>query len=128
MKFTITDKYIFWWPVTVRVPSEEKPGTFDHQTFEMQFEALSKEDQKAFDERYAKLEEPDQIDAVMELIERVCRDWRDVVSTSGHDVEFHVGALQTAMQFDWFRLGVILAYREAMDGREAGRTKAQEKN
>lgn len=52
-KFVMTDKHLYWWPVTVRVPDPDNAGTFAEQSFEMQFEAQPREVLLACQERHA---------------------------------------------------------------------------
>ncbi|MEM6381648.1 MAG: hypothetical protein AAF739_03165 [Pseudomonadota bacterium] len=128
MQFTITDTYLFWWPVTVSIPSDDEPGTFTEQTFHMQFEAISKDRAKKLDDELKDASTKDVDQRLAEVVMGACRDWRDVIAKNGDPVEFHEGALYGAMQFPWFRAGIINAYAEAMHGIEAGQSKAQAKN
>ncbi|RXF75082.1 hypothetical protein [Hansschlegelia zhihuaiae] len=116
--FVIDQTSLFWWPVTVRWPSNEKPGQFDEQTFQMQFELLSRDEtKKIFDDARAAGRSGE--DANDELMRRVCKGWRDVQDVSGKSVAFTPESFAEAWRRAPVRIAVNEAYTAAMNGEAA---------
>jgi len=119
MKFKLTPIHRYWWPVPVSIPNPDAPGDFVTQVLKVQFEAQSREDALASQERYAKLKtvrerachEHDEMKAIV-------RNWDDVVDDDGGAVAFSQDALESALQQAWFRKALYLAYAASLNGEE----------
>ncbi|MBZ4022198.1 hypothetical protein CKO11_06975 [Rhodobacter sp. TJ_12] len=119
-KFVMVKKHLYWWPVTVRMPDPENAGQFVEQSFEMQFEAQSREAVLDHQERYTALTtDRERIEADKEQMRAVCRSWRGIVDEEGADVPFTQARLDDAVGLPWFRTGVMRAIAEASFGQEA---------
>lgn len=121
MPFKITDTYLFWWPVTVRMPDPDKPGEILPQSFEMRFEALGADEADALDKSFdgdvqASI---DFVEREKALLRRIAKDWRGVESEDGGMEGFSALALDRCLQHSWFRAGVYAAYAQAMRGEGA---------
>lgn len=118
--FVLTEKHLFWWPVTVAMPdpSPDGAGEILEQTFECRFEALPIEDAKRFD---AQRLEAGAADSEAELLDRVVQDWRGIVGPDKSAVAFSREALKRAARWSWFRTGVYAAYLSALRGQAAQR-------
>jgi len=122
MKFVATRKHLFWWPVTVRTPDPDNPGTFISEEFEMQFEALSKTEGEALDDAYAALETDKEKRAhEHDVARRVAVGWRGVEEGDGKALAFSAEGLEQMLEYSWYRAGIYTAYAEAMGGQEARR-------
>lgn len=111
--FTLEETPLFWWPVAVKVPSHEKIGSFDLQTFEMQFELVSRDESRSI------LKDGSAEDGNDELMRRVCKNWRKVIDGQGREISFTESTFAAAWQKAWFRAGVNGAYMKALLGEEA---------
>lgn len=122
MKFKLIDQYLYWWPVKVSIPDPNRPGKFLSQSFEMQFEALSKSEAEKLDALAASIEtveERQEHDNA--VIAQRCKNWRGVVDEDNQEVAFSDDAFAQAMEFGWFRVGVLEAYAESISGEKARR-------
>lgn len=117
--FAIAPKRLFWWPVTVRIPSPDKPGTIEAHGFEAQFEAIPLARAHALDEARATLPEAERVARAFDFLSEIVRGWRDVIDADGESVPFGREAFEAQCQFAWFRDGILAAYAEAMSGQEA---------
>lgn len=107
MKFVLAEKRTYWWPVEVYSPSEKKPGTFDRQKFDMQFEALSRSEMKAHDEEMREITDLAELQAKMdEVILKSACDWKEVVDEKGEPIPFSIEALVVALNDNWIRNGI----------------------
>lgn len=117
MGFRLVKTPVFWWPVVVRVPDPVRAGAIIEQRFEMEFEALGRAEALALRNEVQALTDPAERDRREHaLLERVCRNWREVDDEEGRSVPFSPDAFAAAMQQSWFRAGVYAAYAEAMNG------------
>lgn len=118
--FILTEKHLFWWPVTVAMPdpSPDMAGKIVDQTFDCRFEALPIEEAKAFD---AQRQGAAAGDSEADLLDRVVQDWRGIVGPDKSEVPFSREALKRAAQWSWFRTGVYAAYLSALRGQAAQR-------
>lgn len=116
MKFRITSEHLYWWPVTVRMPSETEPGTMDEFGFKGQFRTLSPDDTRAL--RAFVLDQADlgNDGTEAESVRRVLVGWDADVADEKGFVPFSAEALERAITNPWFRKGVLLAYRESLQG------------
>ena len=120
MKFKIAKTYLYWWPVTVSIPSPDVPGTWMKQDFQLQLEPQPREEAIAASEEMAGLT------TMREVIEhdvaqtlRVVRDWKGVTDDDGNDMPFSEAALRMALQHTWFRVAVTKAIAASLNGEEA---------
>lgn len=117
--FRCVSEYLFWWPVTVRMPDPERPGSFSPQTCEVQFEALSEERTREIRERIGALPEDERMDHASAIVLEAARDWREVEDEAGVAVPFSAEMLTEQLRYPWFRRGVFDAYVEALSGQAA---------
>lgn len=119
--FKLTTKHLFPWPVTVRMPDPENPGTVISHTFTAEFEAITGERAAEIDARIRQ-DFPNDYDAhSADYILDVTHGWGDVVDDSGKPVPFSKSLLGAQLGLSWFRVGIVTAYSEAMAGQEAAR-------
>ncbi|MBI1246162.1 MAG: hypothetical protein GC202_14265 [Alphaproteobacteria bacterium] len=122
MKFTVTDRYTFRWPVKVKVPDQARPGQVNTQQFVMEFEALPSTTAAELDaERNALATDEERAGFDIEFLVRVSRDWDEsVVDEDGKPVPFTPDRLRDLLrQWGFVRLAVYRAYVEGMSGGEA---------
>lgn len=124
MKFIVGETRLFWWPVEVKVPSATQAGTFDVQAFEVQFEALGRDEAKAHDEalRLDPALASDPAGTEIAVLKRVVKNWRGVTGADDQPLGCDETSLSAVLGFAYIRRGVYDAYRAAMSG-EAARTK-----
>lgn len=121
-KFVMTDKHLYWWPVTVRVPDPDNAGTFIEQSFEMQFEAQPREAMIEAQERFtAAASDRERIEADKAQMRKCCRSWRGIVDADGADVPFSAERLDGLVDMPWGRAAIMTALAEANFGQEAKR-------
>ncbi len=114
MKFVLSKKHLYWWPVTVSVPNpdRDRAGEMVEMTFRMRFEALPRDEALALQERAAGAEGSAHADMM-----RVVQGWDDdVVDDDGKAVPFSAEALQQLLQISWYRLGVYRAWAASLVG------------
>lgn len=120
MKFTLVQNPIVWWPVTVRVPDQDRPGKVVEQELMMQFVIRDRDDVLERQDYYATLpSDRDRIDAEAQDMLEVVRGWDEVVDGNGNPVAFSPETLRAAWKWTWFRIGVHAAMAEIMLGKEA---------
>ena len=122
MKFTVTDRYTFRWPVKVKVPDQARPGQVNTQQFVMEFEALPSTRAAELDaERNALATEDERAAFDIDFLVKVSRDWDDsVVDEAGKPVPFAAETLRDLLrQWGFVRVAVYRAYLEGMSGGEA---------
>lgn len=118
----MTTEYLYWWPVEVKIPDQNRAGHFETQKFKMRFLAMPSDEGDAMRKEIAALPEEEQEERQDELLMRVCRDWdEDVVDERGQPVPFSKEALQQALRFPWNRIGIYGAYARSLTGQEARR-------
>lgn len=128
MTFKITSTHRYWWPVKVRQPIVEtgdpkkSGGRFETVELKLLLEAMGEDEVKAIDAALASLPPAERIERQHEQLERVVKDWTDVVDEDNQPVPFSQEAFRQAMQRTWFRLGVYKAWGESLIG-EAARQK-----
>lgn len=120
MKFQLVEKYRYLWPVTVRVPDPQNPGKIVEQRFRMLFEAETREEAIAAQDKYAELKTArERANHEHDQLLKVCKGWDDVVDGEGNATAFSETSFRQAIQFAWFRVGVYAAYNESLHGEEA---------
>lgn len=114
MKFTLTRKHLYWWPVKVAVPHPDKDraGEQLEMEFRMQFESLPRSEA----DRLAELMKADPSAHAHADIRLVARDWDGVVDDDGDAVAFTAEALDEFMQISWYRLAVYRAWGASLVG------------
>ncbi|MFK4060310.1 hypothetical protein [Brucella anthropi] len=120
MKFILTDRPRYWWPVTVRVPDESNAGKIMTQTLKVLFEPKPREEAIAAQEAYSKLltERERANHEKMQLLD-IVKDWDDVIGADKSPVSFSAETFANALEQRWFRDGVYLAYTQSLNGEEA---------
>jgi hypothetical protein len=121
MTFVLQQSPLFWWPVTVLVPSDEKPGTFEKHTFRAQFENIGRDEARRLRDELLALPAEEYEAREDDLMRRVFRGWEDVATREGEAVPFTPSNFDAAWQNSWFRIGVAEAWRKAINGEEARR-------
>jgi|GEM_PF-926809 len=121
MKFKITDTYLFWWPVVVRMPDPEKAGVIIEQKFEAQFEALDEDQANELDAAFRNLETDEERKAHQhDVLRKVTKNWRGVEAQGGGDQSFTEDVFELCLKQNWFRAGMYEAYRQAMNAEAQG--------
>ena len=117
-KFKLVQDHVFWWPVTIQVPSDTVAGEFNEQRFKARFRALATDDGAEMIERHrADVANRDAAAFEDEFIRSILIDWDDqVVGDDGKPIEFSAENLALAMGFTPFRRGILAGYRAAMFG------------
>lgn len=120
MKFRMVEKYIYWWPVSVRIPDPENPGKFIEQSLKIQFEPQDHETRIAESEIYRGLKTlREQEEHEVRQLHAVCRNWDEVIDDQGTPVPFTPEAFQRAIRVKWFRDAIYKAYGASLNGQEA---------
>lgn len=117
--FTITKKRLFWWPVTVKIPSPDNSGVYQEHGFEMQFEAMPRDRALEIDAERNRLPAAERDALAFEFLFEVARGWRDVVAEDGTDAPFSEELFRQQLQYPWFRDAVVAAYEQAVTGQDA---------
>lgn len=120
MKFILTSKNLFWWPVIVQAPDPETPGKFIEQRLEIRFDVPDQADEVAYQEKYAAAKtQRERVEMEMHRLLGVISDWRGVEDEARKDVPFSAEIVTAALQQPWFRAGVYKALAESISGKEA---------
>ena len=120
MKFKLTDKPRYWWPVTVRVPDPENAGAILEQKLKVLFEPQDREEAMAASEAYAKLTSArDKADHEHHQLLAVVKNWDEVEDDDKNPVSFTPEIFMAAVKQSWFRTGVYAAYADSLSGIEA---------
>ena len=119
--FIVQKTPIYWWPVTVEVPSAETPGEFEQQTFQVQFENIGRSESRVLRDELTALRPgtPEYETHEDDLIRRVLRGWRDIAEPSGLDVPFSPETFAALWENSWFRIGMWRAWQESISGEKA---------
>lgn len=118
--FTVTEDHRFTWPVKVQLPSADKPGEFEVQTFTGHFRLLPKE--RANELAGAMTDAATRGAAAigeqeMVQIREVLLGWGDdVVDADKTPVPFSTEALDVACRIEPVRTAIAVAYAEAAAG------------
>ncbi|WP_421357802.1 hypothetical protein [Agrobacterium rosae] len=120
MKFKITAKITYWWPIIVRVPDTENPGKFVEQKLKVQFEPKSRDDANEAMEAAAKLTtQKEKADHEEQQLLDVVKNWDEVEDEDKNPIPFSSEMFLAAMQRSWFRTGVYSGYADSLSGIEA---------
>lgn len=119
MNFKLAKTYRYWWPVTVRVPDPETPGTFQEQQLRLQYEPLSRDQQIANSEKVQKMSLREIHQFELEQAAAQIRNWEGVIDDTGEIVPFTPDLLSQAMGFEWFRKGAVKGLTDSQNGEEA---------
>lgn len=114
--FKLTAAATYWWPVSFRVPSADKPGKWDTAEFEAQFRYLSNEEHNAL---LAEIHEKRMSDR--QVAPRVVADFRGVTDDNGDVVVFNAAALDKLTNMPGVDSAIARAYFDS-------RTEAPAKN
>mgnify|MGYP000893513546 CR=1 FL=1 len=117
MAFRLVKAPVFWWPVVVRTPAADRPGAVEEHRFEMEFEAIGQDEARRLRDEVAAISDPAGRERREHaLLERVCRNWREVTDEDGKSVPFSADAFAAALQITWVRAAIYAADAEAMNG------------
>jgi hypothetical protein len=120
MKFTTMQTVRYWWPVTLRMPDPIHPGKIVEHTLQVQFEPESREEATLFQEGFAGLATPREVqDHEHGRLRRIVKSWSDMSDDDGEAVPFTPENFETAIRWQWFRTGVYDAYADSLNGQEA---------
>lgn len=121
MKFKMTKKYRYWWPVVVRIPDADNAGKIVEQKLKVLFEPNSRDEAMAATEAYNNLTSArERAEHEHAQLIGVVKDWEDVEdSETKSAMPFSTEAFAQALQHSWFRTGVYNAYADSLDGTEA---------
>ncbi len=120
MKFVLSSKISYFWPVTVRMPNPDAPGEIVEQTFQMRFTPQTQDEAIASNAVFQKLSTvEEQISHERANLMKVCTGWDDVVDADKNAIAFTQENLLMAMQQPWFRTGVNDALAESQNGQAA---------
>ena len=117
MKFVLSKTHLYWWPVTIAVPSpdRERAGEMVEMTFKMQFEALPRDEARAMYERLEALPAGKAETQTHADLMRVVKNWdEDVVDDAGRPVPFAPEVFAQMLQISWYRLGVYRAWTASL--------------
>ena len=118
MKFVPTEKCLYWWPVKVSRPDPENAGKVIAEEFEMQFELLDDDETERLAEESAAVKtQKERVAHERAWLQRVCRNWRNVVDDDGGPVPF--SAFTSFLAMPWARIGIYRAYGESLSGEES---------
>lgn len=115
MKFKLVDKYRYSWPVIVNIPDPENPGKVIKQQFQVEFEPEDIETETARIEEIAAMPAKEQQKHEHDGLRRIIKNWSDVEDDDG-SVIFSPEALDRALRWNWFRIGVYRAFAESLSG------------
>jgi hypothetical protein len=120
LKFKMSDKPRYWWPVVVRTPDPENAGKVIEQKLKVLFEPQDRDEAVAAAEAYAKLTSPRE-KAEHEHLQllAVVKNWDEVEDDDKNPVPFSPEIFLAAVQQSWFRTGVYAAYADSLNGIEA---------
>lgn len=120
MQFKLVERYGYWWPATVRIPDSENPGKLIEQKLKVLLAPLSRDEIEAAEKESAALKTAREIaDHSVRQVHKVVRDWDGVIDGNGKPVPFSTEKLDQALQFPWFRTGIMNALSESQNGQEA---------
>lgn len=120
MKFILTPKNKFWWPVIVQAPDPEAPGKFIEQRLEVRFNVPDQDDEIAYQEKFAAATtQRERVEMEMARLLEMITDWRGVEDDERTEVLFNKEMITAALKQPWFRTGVYTALAEAISGKEA---------
>jgi hypothetical protein len=120
MQFQLVKNHRYWWPVNVRIPDPETAGKIIEQTLKIEFEAEDRDVSAARASRYRELTDPkDILNHEVKLMTEVCKNWDDVIDPQKAPVPFTEDNFASALNQEWFRNAVFLAYGESLAGEEA---------
>ena len=117
MQFKLAETYRYWWPVTVMVPDPANPGKFLKQELKVELEPLPTDELMAAQELSSSLATMREVtDHGIQQIQRVVKNWSDVVDPDGEIVPFTPEKLEMALQHAWFRAGIQRALVASQNG------------
>ena len=120
MKFKITEKPRYWWPVVVRMPDPDNAGTFSEQKLKLLFEPQDREEALKAAEVHAKLKTPrEQAEHEHQQLLAVVKNWDDVEDQDKNPIPFSAEVFLQALKQSWFRTAVYSAYADSLSGVEA---------
>jgi hypothetical protein len=117
MKFVLSDTPRYWWPVTAKVPSEDKPGEFTEQTFKVLFEPRDRDAEKQVrDDLLAIKDGRKQIEADRKALADVIKGWDDIIGKDKTPVPFTEENLDRLLRQSWALIPTWMAYQQSLAG------------
>lgn len=120
MQFKIAETRTYWWPVTIKLPDPEKSGRIVTESFDMQFEAIPRDEALEISEKIDALPPEERPAHQHDLLLRVCKNWRNVFDGKD-EVRFSEENLRLMLQFSWHRIGIYEALNNSAIGEVARR-------
>lgn len=117
--FRMIEQHLYWWPVTVRLPDPDAPGTIREQTFQARFELLDDDSAAALDAAHAALPPEAQARERDYLLKRVIAGWREVVYADGAPIPFSGPNLDRLLGWTPVRAALYEAYAASLSGDRA---------
>lgn len=120
MKFKLVSRPQYWWPVVVRMPSEDEAGKITQQTLKVLFEPQPRAEAIAEQETHSALmSEQERAAHEEQQLLQIVKNWDDVIGEDKGAIPFTPENLAQATQHRWFRDAVYRAYAESLNGQEA---------
>ena len=122
VKFVVTKNRRYWWPIKVRMPSEDKSraGNIDEFRFKALFEAIDQDEAKEITERVAKLAEEERVDQMNALLHRQVVGWDDdILDEDKNPVPFDTDTFTEILKDPWVLKAFWVAWTESMSGDSA---------
>jgi hypothetical protein len=120
----------FFWPVTVKLPSQTTPGAFDAFSFEVQLAGLDRSVMRKHAERASmtgsasitgqdigQTAAPETAEDA--ALKEMVTGWRGIVDEAGQPIAFSPSALDQLLDLPWVRRGLWTAVYEAASGEAA---------
>ena len=135
--FRFVKSLTFWWPVTVREPDPDRPGTIVEQSFEAQFRLIddarakaSRQARRALMDRLTPDLSAGDIEGIQDEIDahdraalaEVLLGWRDICDSDGQPIQFSTTMFDELYGERRFRAALTRAYGEAI-AEDGGRAK-----
>lgn len=120
MKFVLSEKPRYWWPVVVRRPDTENAGKIVEETFKVLFEPQSRDEAIASQNQRSQLQTAQEIAAHehQQLLD-VVKSWDEVEDGNKNPIPFTQEVYLQALQQSWVRTGIFQAYADSLNGVEA---------
>lgn len=103
--FKLAKEATYWWPVKVRVPSIDKPGKHDDETFEVCFRYLGNEAQESLMRRTA-----DEKMLDCQVVPLIVVGFRGVQDERGAELPFSTEALASVCDEPGVDTAIVTAY------------------
>lgn len=120
MKFVLSEKPRYWWPVVVRRPDPNNAGKIVEEKLKVLFEPQNRDEAIATQEARLQLQTPQEIAAHehQQLLD-IVKSWDEVEDADKNPIPFTPENYLWALQQSWFRTGIFQAYADSLNGVEA---------